>query len=997
MPASSPDERHRQNNDDLLWQHLKSVPAFRALLRAVEARFYQHIPLPEPVLDLGCGDGHFSTLTFPGRKLTAGIDPWWNPLRKSSTAQKYNVLAQSLGHEMPFPSHYFASAISNSVLEHIPDIDPVLRETARVLRPGGQLVVTMPSHLFTENLGGAQLLGNTYRRFFNAISRHEHTDPPEVWNGRLNQAGFEITRWQYYFSTGALHTLELGHLQGLPSAFLHAFTGHWILAPWKDNLRLTNRWVRPYFEEPFPEQGAYLLIIARKVAHRPVKFSLPPAQPFTAEELTAPPPPYVPLEDNALKNNALEDSAPEIALDEIPSNLESVPGNAGVAEPDSDVHEEPVSHSPRIGSTFIIGGLGFLFILLTVLGQGAVSNNPENPAGGVPLYLLGLATFGLLVLYLRRGAPTLQLPHFAAIPLRRWLYLFALLLAFIAQRLVGSELRGGPATISLLIWLIAGGLAVYALDQPPDSHHRPEFRSFFRQHQIPLLIAVILFVAALLLRLVGLSSHPFVLNGVEASLGLDALAVGDGVIRNPFATAWLTNPTLPAYLLLLPLRLFGQTLFGVRILSVIVGALTIPTFYLLSRRVWGEGIALVAAILLCGAHAHLHYSRLGMNNIWDPLLIFLSLVFILIAYRQKTRRSWLWAGASFGISFYFYTSSHLLPIMLAGAFLYLLLVDRASLKAQGRHMLAALGLALVIALPQLLYYLANEGVFMQRVTVLGIFQSNWLGAEVARTGRSTLDLLQDQFWRAALAFHGSVDSSSSYNPGIPLFRFWSGLLLALGLVLALLRSRHFRWAMLLIWFATVILFGGALLILPPDSHRLLAALPAACLLAAAPLEWLFRRLPNQFPRLRDYALPALGLIAVLLVAGDVLFYFGPYRADRRFADRNTEIAHEIATYLHTFEEPTTAYLYGPPTIYADFPTIPFLAPNFTLNFNLFNVQEPGGPLETPRIPDPNFVYLFLPERADELSAIQAEFPDGELQQFDGHYAQPLFLAYEVER
>jgi len=31
--------------DDLLWRHLCTVPAFRALLRAVEARFYAALPV----------------------------------------------------------------------------------------------------------------------------------------------------------------------------------------------------------------------------------------------------------------------------------------------------------------------------------------------------------------------------------------------------------------------------------------------------------------------------------------------------------------------------------------------------------------------------------------------------------------------------------------------------------------------------------------------------------------------------------------------------------------------------------------------------------------------------------------------------------------------------------------------------------------------------------------------------------------------------------------
>ena len=110
---------------DLLWQQLKSLPAFRALLRAVEARFYPLIPLPEPTLDVGCGDGHFAAMTFPGRTVTAGIDPWWGPLRKAVRTGQYGLPVQALGDRLPFADTHFASAFSNSVLEHIPDLSPV--------------------------------------------------------------------------------------------------------------------------------------------------------------------------------------------------------------------------------------------------------------------------------------------------------------------------------------------------------------------------------------------------------------------------------------------------------------------------------------------------------------------------------------------------------------------------------------------------------------------------------------------------------------------------------------------------------------------------------------------------------------------------------------------------------------------------------------------------------------------------------------------------------
>lgn len=273
--------------DDLLWRHVKTVPAFRALLRAVEARYYKHLEVRDPILDLGCGDGHFAQMAFE-KPLAAGIDPWWRPLQKAQRTNSYRLMAQCSGARLPFRSNYFSSVISNSVLEHIVDVQAVLLEANRVLRPGGNLIMTVPSQYFTEYLGGALLferlglrfLANSYRRFFNRIARHAHTDSPKKWATRLAVAGFAVEQWQYYFSTKALHVLELGHVQGLPSAVLQLLTGHWILAPWRSNLRLTEAWLRPYYEEEQPSQGTMILILARKVSTEPTDITLPPPNPL---------------------------------------------------------------------------------------------------------------------------------------------------------------------------------------------------------------------------------------------------------------------------------------------------------------------------------------------------------------------------------------------------------------------------------------------------------------------------------------------------------------------------------------------------------------------------------------------------------------------------------------------------------------------------------------------------------------------------------------------
>ncbi|MBC8497337.1 MAG: class I SAM-dependent methyltransferase, partial [Chloroflexi bacterium] len=242
---------------DYLWPHLRDLPYFRALLRAVEARFYEDIELLAPTLDLGCGDGHFATIAFD-RQLEVGVDPWWGPLQEAASRRAYHGLAQSDGAALPFPDGTFASAVSNSVLEHIPYLDVVLQETARVLKPGAPFIFCVPNHNFLPNLSFGRLLnrihlrglGDAYRAFFNRISRHHHCDSTEVWGERLLRAGFKVERCWHYFSPAALRTLELGHYFGLPSWISRLLTGRWILAPYRWNLSLTRRLVQPYYDEP---------------------------------------------------------------------------------------------------------------------------------------------------------------------------------------------------------------------------------------------------------------------------------------------------------------------------------------------------------------------------------------------------------------------------------------------------------------------------------------------------------------------------------------------------------------------------------------------------------------------------------------------------------------------------------------------------------------------------------------------------------------------------
>ncbi len=257
---------------DFLWENLQRLPYFRAFLRAVESRFYEDISFVEPVLDVGCGDGIFAETTF-NKKIGVGFDPALSSLREPANRKAYSSILCAAGAAMPFPDAYFSTVISNSVLEHIPELDAVLAEIRRVLKPGGAFIFCVPNDNLLKNLSISHTLdklalhgmAKSYRKFFNTISRHHHADPFEVWQTRLTSNGFHIEKWWHYFTPQNLHTLEWGHYFGLPSLINKKIFGKWILFPFHENFFIPEKRLRSqYDQDPIHPEGSYTFYMTRK-------------------------------------------------------------------------------------------------------------------------------------------------------------------------------------------------------------------------------------------------------------------------------------------------------------------------------------------------------------------------------------------------------------------------------------------------------------------------------------------------------------------------------------------------------------------------------------------------------------------------------------------------------------------------------------------------------------------------------------------------------------
>jgi len=111
-------------------------------------------------LDLGCGDGSFASVLFPAAPnlCWTGVEVDEVDAELARRSGQYEDVLLTRGEDMPFEAEYFDVVFSNCVLEHIDGLDTVLENVGRMLKPGGQLIFTVPSEDFYQTLGIPRLL-----------------------------------------------------------------------------------------------------------------------------------------------------------------------------------------------------------------------------------------------------------------------------------------------------------------------------------------------------------------------------------------------------------------------------------------------------------------------------------------------------------------------------------------------------------------------------------------------------------------------------------------------------------------------------------------------------------------------------------------------------------------------------------------------------------------------------------------------------------------------
>ena len=241
-----------------------------SLWRSFECEKYSEVKLVSPVLDVGCGDGFFARTVF-GKTIEMGIDLDERELALAAKNGGYRKVLRADATRLPFASKSYKTVISNCVLEHVPNIQKAFDEISRVLKPGGRLIITVPSEYYDTDsffqkwlkLFGFLRLSQKYIDGLNRVFKHYHVNDAQTWERRFKKSGLKLEKAEYFISVPVYHAYERWLIPAAPSKFFKLIFNRWVLTP-----RFWVKWIVPVLirkvlrvEDP---KGVAYFLIARK-------------------------------------------------------------------------------------------------------------------------------------------------------------------------------------------------------------------------------------------------------------------------------------------------------------------------------------------------------------------------------------------------------------------------------------------------------------------------------------------------------------------------------------------------------------------------------------------------------------------------------------------------------------------------------------------------------------------------------------------------------------
>ena len=168
----------------------------RLFTRLRTGRVLRYIPKNGVICDIGCGPEPKFLLDL-GERISEG----WG-IDKKTITKKWSGGVRTIRHELdnvpilPFPENKFDCLLMIAVSEHLRFLGKVLKESRRILKPGGVIVITTPSTIAKPILEFLSFRANLVSK--EEMRDHKHYYSEKELISLLKSSGFYNIEHHYF-------------------------------------------------------------------------------------------------------------------------------------------------------------------------------------------------------------------------------------------------------------------------------------------------------------------------------------------------------------------------------------------------------------------------------------------------------------------------------------------------------------------------------------------------------------------------------------------------------------------------------------------------------------------------------------------------------------------------------------------------------------------------------------------------------------------------------
>ncbi len=372
-------------------------------------------------------------------------------------------------------------------------------------------------------------------------------------------------------------------------------------------------------------------------------------------------------------------------------------------------------------------------------------------------------------------------------------------------------------------------------------------------------ILVVVLLVAVFFRCFRFGDFPPGLWYDEAINGTDALSIIDRDHLTVWRESNFGHSTLFFYLLIASYKMFGFTVFAMRLVPVLAGLGAVVAFYFLARWLTGPVPALIATALLAAGRWAVTFSRISWEASLMPVLEIMSVLFLVKALETRNRFYFFMAGGSLAAGIYTYLAFRFVPIVLAFILVYVVVTEWRLIRGNISGLLVYAASFVIVIAPLGQYAVRHQDQFLERTREINVFR------EVDE--KDSWEPLRHNVRASIGMMNVTGDGNGRHNlPGEPMLDVITGVLFVLGMAASVWGLRSWRRGHVAGWYLLVLIPGALTISVEnPSAIRVIGAIPPIYLAVALALATIQRSLAPV--RHGAYAFGALALVLVATSIG----------------------------------------------------------------------------------------------------------------------------------